>query len=460
VDTLPPDFPEIATEVFGETGEGNIFLSPVAPTQYKLFVVDNAGGLVSYIESPPSQRFLDFKQVNDTTYTYHTDPTWGEPVYYLTDTLYNIVDSFRAGNGQVLDSHDIYFLENGHAYVLVYEIEEVDMSQIVTGGNPNAQVAGLTIQEVDNQQNVHWEWRSFDHFEVTDGISQGGSSLINFTLANISYVHANSIKADEEGNILISSRNLHEVTKIDRSTGNVIWRMGGKNNQFTFIDDPQNGFTDQHDATWTSPNTLLIFDNGNQQTNPISRVIEYEIDEVNMTATLIWEYQNPEGALSLASGNARRLDNGNTFIGWGILSPNMGPKVMEVDPEGNTVFEFYFLDNGIPSIQFSYRAFRFSRNIEIPVNQINLLDESNRLTVSPNPAKDKIRFTLDDENKTLTDAQLEITDIQGRIILTKNMDEFDSLSTFEIPTHDVASGVYFYQLKSDTNIYKGKFIVQ
>ena len=452
VDTLPPDFPEIHTEVYGETAEGDIFLSPVAPTGYKLFVLDNSGGVIRYTEGPVGQRFLDFKKVNDTTYLFHTDPDWAEPVYYLTDTLYNVVDSFRAGNGEVLDSHDIWLLENGRAYVIVYEIRTIDMSQIVTGGNPSAQVAGLTIQEVDNQQNVYWEWTSFDHFEVTDGISQGGSSMIDFTLASFSYVHCNSLYVDEEDNILISSRNLHEVTKIDRSTGDVIWRMGGQNNQFTFIDDPLNGFSDQHDAQWTGPNTLIIFDNGNFHNPATSRAVEYEIDEVNMTATMIWEFQNPYGSKSVASGNVQRLPNGGTLIGWGIISPNSAPVITEVNADNEIVFELSFLNNGMPTNQFTYRAFRFGKEDDGMPTSNQTLSYNNHLKVYPNPGSGILRFTTDTAN--LDHAQIIISDAQGRVV------HEGLLNYFEIDASRLASGLYFYQLNNQKETYKGSFVIE
>ena len=50
----------------------------------------------------------------------------------------------------------------------------------------------------------------------------------------IDYCHTNAIEQDNDGNILISSRNMDEITKINRITGQIIWRLGGKNNQFEF----------------------------------------------------------------------------------------------------------------------------------------------------------------------------------------------------------------------------------
>jgi len=35
-----------------------------------------------------------------------------------------------------------------------------------------------------------------------------------------------------------------------------------------------------------------MFDNGNYRSPQYSRAVEYELDEENMTATLVWQYRN------------------------------------------------------------------------------------------------------------------------------------------------------------------------
>ena len=55
---------------------------------------------------------------------------------------------------------------------------------------------GLIIQEIDENKNVVFQWRSWDHMEITD------AEHINFTGTNIDYVHGNAIDYDHDGNIL------------------------------------------------------------------------------------------------------------------------------------------------------------------------------------------------------------------------------------------------------------------
>src|SRR5204863_4868205 len=136
---------------------------------------------------------------------------------------------------------------------LSYDPEPVDMSKIVPGGDPNAIVTGLIVQEVDNDGAVYFQWRSWDHFQITDATHE------DLTAHNIDYVHGNAIEYDNDGNLLISSRHMDEITKIDISNGDIIWRMGGRNNQFTFIGDPT-GFSHQHAIRRIANGHVTLFD--------------------------------------------------------------------------------------------------------------------------------------------------------------------------------------------------------
>jgi hypothetical protein len=100
---------------------------------------------------------------------------------------------------------------------------------------PNAALIDLVIQEVDREGNVSWEWDASEHFDVADATSD-----IDLTKSVVDWAHCNAIDIDADGNLLLSSRHLDEITKIDRATGEILWRLGGeecRNNQFTLLDD-------------------------------------------------------------------------------------------------------------------------------------------------------------------------------------------------------------------------------
>jgi hypothetical protein len=168
----------------------------------------------------------------------------------------------------------------------------------------------------------------------------------------------NAIDIDEDGHILLSSRHISEITKINRDTGEIIWRLGGiaKNNDFTFINDnfDPNGPFNQHAIRHTGTNRYLMFDNGNLHTNPnqASRAVEYQLDLNAMTATVVFQYPATQthSYYSHYMANTQRLPNGNTLINWAIGSL---PKLTEVRPNGTKAFEMNWVDG--------YEAYRVWR---------------------------------------------------------------------------------------------------
>jgi len=143
-------------------------------------------------------------------------------------------------------------------------------------------VQGFVIQELDAAKHVVFQWRTFDHYKITDAVN------VDLTADWIDAVHMNSVALDNDDNLLVSSRNLNEVTKIDHQTGAIIWRLGRNavNNQFTFVNDPR-GFAYQHDARRLPNGHITLFDNGNFLNPQTSRAIEYALDEQAKVATLV-----------------------------------------------------------------------------------------------------------------------------------------------------------------------------
>ncbi|MCB0208984.1 MAG: aryl-sulfate sulfotransferase, partial [Anaerolineae bacterium] len=307
---------------------------------------------------------------------------WDYPAraYQAMDSSYQIVDSYQAGNGYNADGHGLRILPNGHALLMIYDLQPIDMSQIVPGGVPTATVAGLIIQELDTARNVVFEWRSWDHFEITD-------TSADTSKAHIDYVHGNAVEQAHDGHLLISSRNLDEITKINRQTGEVMWRMGGKKNEFTFVDD-DTPFYKQHDIHSLPNGHITLFDNGNDRKPPYSRGVEYRLDETHKTATLIREYRNTPNIFGAVTGSIQRTANGNTFIGWGSGWPN----VTEFKSDGTKVFELTFARPN-----FSYRAFRFRWQGK-PTTQPTLVVHTDgttaTLSYSWNGATDIVRYQI------------------------------------------------------------------
>ncbi|MEZ4821799.1 MAG: aryl-sulfate sulfotransferase [Ignavibacteria bacterium] len=329
---------------------GQLFMSnfPFAPIPFTpyIFTVNNRGSILSSTDVTSHLRAVDYKRQPNGLRTFFS---YKNSKYYAMNDLNEIVDSFACGNGYITDQHEIKILNNGHVLLMSYDPQLIDMNVIVPGGNPNADVVGLIIQELDQNRNVVFQWRSWDHVEITEAIHE------NLNATVVDYVHGNAIELDTDGNILISSRHLSEISKISRSTGEFIWRLGGVHNEFTFPNDPI-GFSYQHDIRRIENGNVTLYDNGNFHSPQFSRAVEYHLDEVNKVATLVWEYRHDPDLYGFAMGSVQRLKNGNTLISWGSANPT----ITEVTPDGNIALEMT-----LPDGFYTYRTFRDEINLTL-----------------------------------------------------------------------------------------------
>jgi hypothetical protein len=198
---------------------------------------------------------------------------------------------------------------------------------------------------------------------------------------NPDYAHINSIALAPDGDIIASFRHLSAVLKIATSAhgafaaGDVVWKLGGRDSDFSFPDDPLGGPCAQHTASMLQNDNVLVFDDGSDpflagklcidQSDPMgppversplqSRVAEYALDftTVPATAKLVWDY-TPPGRYSLFMGSSARLANGDTLIGWAAAVQALAS---EVDAGGDLLWELRLAPvSPAPAPYFSYRA--------------------------------------------------------------------------------------------------------
>jgi hypothetical protein len=162
------------------------------------------------------------------------------------------------------------------------------------------------------------------------------------------YFHMNSIQQLPDGNLLISSRNTWAVYEISRSTGKVLWTLGGKRSSFSM--GPGTNFEWQHDARLNQNGLLSLFDDASlpQEEQQASAKL-LQIDTKAMTARLVARYPHSPPLLPGLAGNAQLLPNHDIFVGWGG-----SPDFSEYTPGGRQIFNGTF-----PAGIGSYRAFRF-----------------------------------------------------------------------------------------------------
>jgi hypothetical protein len=263
--------------------------------------------------------------------------------YVILDRHYREIARVRAGHGYMGDHHEFQMTPRGTAYMSVYAPRRADLSSV--GGSRDGTIFESIVQEVDVASGrVVWEWHSADHLPVSEGVTAPKETKPH------DYFHVNAVDEDEDkpGRLLISARNMHAIYEIDKRSGRVLWRLGGRRSDFRM--GPGARFHFQHDAEWLSPTTLSLFDNeATPATADQSRGLVLRLDMRERTARVVRQYTHPDKLLAIAEGNMQTLPNGNVFIGW-------GPErhISEISREGRLLFDLV-----VPPRADSYQAFRF-----------------------------------------------------------------------------------------------------
>lgn len=333
--SLPADLPPVIIDQSHNPSPGYMFL---CPSPY-LMIIDNQGTPVFYRDVQGEIYDFDLQPNGELTYFIYPVSCFG------MDSSLNINRTFNTADGFTPDVHELRVLPNGNYFIFGKRNVTMDMSTIVEGGSTNADIIDGALQEFDSTGNLIFEWDALDHYKITDVDSE-----LDLTQPTIDFSHFNSMEFDSDGNLLISARNLDEITKVDLKTGNIIWRLGGKNNQFTFINDNL-GFSRQHDIRRFSNGDISLFDNGVYHPEQISSALEYKLDEVNKTATLIYRISH-DNIFTDTEGSVEELPNGNRFISWGH---SYDPVVTEVTQSDSVVYDLSYLE-----YYDTYRAFKYN----------------------------------------------------------------------------------------------------
>jgi hypothetical protein len=309
-------------------------------------IIDDLGQLVWYGKYGSAR---DFKVQH---YQGKTVLTWWEGrivhghgigEYVIFDDSYREIARIRAGNGYRGDLHEFLISPQDTALLTAYVPVRTNLSPI--GGPEYGAVWDGVAQEVDIETGrVLSEWHSLEHVSIEESYVKRPDDPYYL----YDYFHLNSIDVDHDSNLLISARNTCTVYKVERNSGEVLWRLGGKKSDFEMGPGTQSAW--QHDARRHEDGTITVFDNGARpKVHDQSRGIVIEIDEEKMSATLLQEYTLSEKLLTTSQGNVQLLPNANIFIGWGSA-----PFISEFSYEGKLLFNAHF-----PPDCESYRAFRF-----------------------------------------------------------------------------------------------------
>jgi Arylsulfotransferase (ASST) len=371
--------------------EGNYYYSAVSTNtdqtgqQSYLLVLDWEGNLVHYRKPREHEErvdvFLPFDNHRRVTFsTGDVDESLG---VIIMDSTYTPIDTIPHHNPHnphyILDAHDLLMLDDGSLYTTWRDTQAVDMSLHIPDGDPDALVCSHVIEHWDAEHNLLWTWNGHDHIDQLPYAARIESLAVTFP--TVEHLHINSLDTFANGDLLVSSRTLSVLFRVERETGDVLWRFGGGPlNDFeitnsTGLELPLD-FNWQHDGRVLPNNNVTVFDNGYFHTPRESFAREYVLNEEDLSAELIWiQHQTPDRAYSLIHGSVRRYDDGHTLVGWGSITPDT--YWQEFDENNDIVLELNFLDSG-----FGYevwpRSYRTIRTNFLPIAAVPYLSEYRR----------------------------------------------------------------------------------
>ncbi|MBN1479512.1 aryl-sulfate sulfotransferase, partial [candidate division KSB1 bacterium] len=219
---VPSDFPEIHVNILGETAPGRLFI----PANKWIIICDNDGTPYFYRKYEDGHEKMRFEAHPSGVLSFHSYEVFD----VILDQNYVEIDTLYPGHGYGPDDHELQILENGHMLLVARDQVRIDMSKIVSGGNSNAVVEAHHVQELDQDHNVIFEWRNWDHLDIRE-------SKVSLRGGFVDFVHTNSIAVDYDGHLVISPREYNMIMKIDRITGETIWILGGENSDFAFVNE-------------------------------------------------------------------------------------------------------------------------------------------------------------------------------------------------------------------------------
>lgn len=342
VQLYPTTMPPLTVTELGSL-PGTILLSP---GRY-LLILDHTGELLFYRRCPG--QVWDFRRHElpggVIRYSYVMD---GDA--YVLDQDFNPVETFHplatsTHPDYQQDDHDFLMLGPEHVIMTAYVPRTVtNIPSWIPQPPGGANVVAGFVQEVDDG-GVVFEWDSTDHPELYELSTEGN----DFLGGGADYAHLNSVDLDpSDGNLILSFRHLDCVLKVDRHTGDILWRLGGHDDSFDTSEDQLTSH--QHSAHMIGPNRLQLFDNG--VASGASRILTYDLDPVNGRIAGFRAFDL--GYFAFAMGSVQQLTADRMFVGLGLNGPTV-PDAIEYDlTTGKPTFVL-----SLPPNLPNYRAYKY-----------------------------------------------------------------------------------------------------
>jgi arylsulfotransferase ASST len=352
---LPGDFPAWTAERTGQPQAAWYVVAPCCTKSTYVAIFDTHGVPVWWMNThrPPLDASLlpDGNVVWAQQHGKDLGPGVSSGAYEEHGLNGKLLRTFSGPNGGPTDRHELQLLPNGNYVVVAYKPRRrVDLSPY--GGPAQATVLDALVEEVTPRGKVAWSWNSADHVSLAETGRWYQQHVIDNPVhlngrPAYDIVHINAVERYGAGRFLVSLRHTDAVYAIEKSSGDVVWKLGGTqtSRSLKIVGDDGPDFGGQHDIRVLPDGTITLHDNGTGLGRP-PRALRFRIDPEAMTATLLEQITDPAATDSPCCGSARKLPGGHWVISWGGVH-----LVTEVTVTGKRVFALHF------AVHMSYRAF-------------------------------------------------------------------------------------------------------
>lgn len=366
INTLSSKFPEYEVEA-SSPYDGDYYMTTHNEEQNYVFVLNEDGSMKFYRETESNP--FDFKKTvtsdGKVRYTYlstYTDKSKRisavgySPTYLeVLDENYNELNQITMeGYGDIvkgteLENHDYIYIDDNHYILSSYQRQKAEnIPEELSDGN-DPYIVDVVIQEIKDGKAV-WQWKTSEHEELY-AQSQEGNDYSTVSDDTLDYTHFNSMTIDEsDGNLVCSFRNLDEVLKIDRTTGEIIWTLGGDSDDFSLTEEQK--FSRQHNARITDGGYITLYDNGIKNEN--TRVVKLKLDEENMSVVDYKSYSLDDYYKYM--GSVQEIDSENEVFLIGTGGKTTDQDTVAIEKNFSTGEEYFRF--GFKSGESMYRCYK------------------------------------------------------------------------------------------------------
>lgn len=205
----------------------------------------------------------------------------------------------------------------------------------------------------------HWDLAAL----IGNYMTSQGDNAAAFVRPGVDWFHLNSAIYDPSDDSVIVSSRENFVIKLDYSTGAIKWILGDPTKYwYMFPSLRAKSLTlapgglypiGQHALSITPDGLLMLFNDGlgsanepsgqpGGETRTYSAVSEYSIDEQEMTAQNVWNYDAGQTIYSPICSSAYVASDKSMLVNYAVADNETQALLVGLDPNQNVVFEFAF----------------------------------------------------------------------------------------------------------------------